>query len=113
MSTSTPAADSLVLYGQTFQSRLLLGTSRYPSPAVLEAAVVGRPDPRWQEVPVAFVVPRPGRACDAEALRGHLLDRLARYKVPRELRVVPALPRNAMGKVQKNLLRDQFGDLYR
>ena len=74
-------------------------------PAVLEAAVVGRPDPRWQEVPVAFVVPRPGRACDAEALRGHLLGRLARYKVPREFRVVPVLPRNAMGKVRYAALK--------
>ena len=76
-------------------------------PAVLEAAVVGRPDPRWQEVPVAFVVLRPAaHPCGADELRRHLLDQLARFKVPRDLRFVPALPRNAVGKVEHAALRD-------
>ncbi len=75
-------------------------------PAVLEAAVVGRPDPRWQEVPVAFVVLRPAaKPCGADELKRHLLDQLARFKVPRDLRFVSALPRNAMGKVEHAALR--------
>ncbi len=76
-------------------------------PAVLEAAVVGWPDPRWQEVPVAFVVLRPDawEACSADELMGHLLGRLARFKVPRDVRFVSMLPRNAMGKVQHAALR--------
>jgi fatty-acyl-CoA synthase len=74
---------------------------------VAEAAVIGRPDPKWQEVPVAYVVRRSGAACDARTLEAHLLTQLARFKVPREYVFVDALPRNAMGKVQHFMLREQ------
>jgi fatty-acyl-CoA synthase len=76
-------------------------------PDVAEGAVVGRADPRWQEVPVAYVVRRPNAACDARALEAHLLSQLARFKVPREYVFVDALPRNAMGKVQHFVLRER------
>jgi fatty-acyl-CoA synthase len=76
-------------------------------PAVAEAAVVGRLDPKWQEVPVAYVVPRAGAAADAEALKAHVATELARFKVPREVVFVDALPRNAMGKVQHFRLRER------
>ena len=69
-------------------------------PAVAEVAVIGRPDPRWQEVPVAYVVPRAGVAADAEALKQHVAAHLARFKVPREIVFVDSLPKNALGKVQ-------------
>jgi len=75
-------------------------------PDVAEGAVIGRPDPRWQEVPVAYVVRRPGCTIDARALEAHLLRELARFKVPREYVFVDALPRNAMGKVQHFRLRE-------
>jgi fatty-acyl-CoA synthase len=74
-------------------------------PAVAEAAVIGRPDPKWQEVPVAYVV-RHGD-CDAEALIAHLSSQLARFKVPREIVFVDTLPRNALGKVQHFVLKEQ------
>ncbi|HYZ64113.1 MAG TPA: AMP-binding protein [Acetobacteraceae bacterium] len=74
-------------------------------PSVLEAAVVGAPDPRWQEVPVAYVVLRPGAACTADELKQHVRGQLARFKTPRDIRFVDRLPRNAMGKVQHALLR--------
>ena len=74
---------------------------------VAEAAVIGRADPKWQEVPVAYVVRRPNATCDARALEMHLLSQLARFKVPREYVFVDALPRNAMGKVQHFVLREQ------
>jgi fatty-acyl-CoA synthase len=77
-------------------------------PAVAEAAVAGRPDPRWHEVPVAYVVPRGGVAADAEALKAHVATELARFKVPRQVIFVDALPRNAMGKVQHFRLRERF-----
>jgi fatty-acyl-CoA synthase len=77
-------------------------------PDVVEAAVIGRPDPKWQEVPVACVVPRPGCAIDGPTLERHLLTQLARFKVPREYVFVDALPRNAMGKVQHFLLKERL-----
>jgi fatty-acyl-CoA synthase len=78
---------------------------------VAEAAVVGRADPKWQEVPIAYVVRRPGAACDARVLEAHLLKELARFKVPREYVFVDALPRNAMGKVQHFVLKEKDSPL--
>ena len=72
-------------------------------PAVVEAAVVGRPDARWGEVCVAFVVLR-GAATESE-LAAHCRERLARFKVPKEIRFVDALPRSGMNKVLKDELR--------
>jgi fatty-acyl-CoA synthase len=74
-------------------------------PDVAEAAVIGRPDPKWQEVPVAYVVRRGD--CDAEALVAYLSSQLARFKVPREIVFVETLPRNALGKVQHFVLKEQ------
>jgi fatty-acyl-CoA synthase len=76
-------------------------------PDVAEGAVIGRPDPKWQEVPVAYVVRRAGCAIDARALEGYLLSQLARFKVPREYVFVDELPRNVMGKVQHFVLRER------
>jgi fatty-acyl-CoA synthase len=75
-------------------------------PDVAEGAVIGRADPKWQEVPVAYVVRRAGCNIDARALEAHLLTQLARFKVPREYLFVESLPRNAMGKVQHFKLRE-------
>ena len=78
----------------------------YEHPAVLEAAVVGRPDEQWLEVPVAYVVLRPdAAAADPGELIGHCRDRIAKYKVPRDITIVDALPRNPSGKVLKRELR--------
>ena len=68
-------------------------------PNVVECAVVARPDPKWQEVPVAYVVCRPGASVDAAELQQHVAANLARYKLPRAFIFVDELPRNAMGKV--------------
>jgi acyl-CoA synthetase (AMP-forming)/AMP-acid ligase II len=73
--------------------------------AVAEVAVVGVPDERLGEVGRAVVVLRPGRTADAAELIAHCRDRLANYKVPRTVEFVPALPRNASGKVVKSALR--------
>jgi fatty-acyl-CoA synthase len=79
----------------------------YEHDAVLEVAVVGRPDQRWGEVPVAFVSLRPNTTASAEALIQHCRGQLARFKVPKEIRFVDALPRNPSGKVLKRELRDR------
>ncbi len=72
-------------------------------PAVVEAAIVGRPDETWGEVCVAFVVLR-SPATEAELVE-HCRERLARFKVPKEVRFVEALPRSGMNKVLKDELR--------
>ncbi len=73
-------------------------------PAVAEAAVVGLPDARWGEVPVLAVVARPGQAVDEARLRATLEARLARFKQPRRIVVLDALPKTALGKVRKSAL---------
>ncbi|HEX5405039.1 MAG TPA: AMP-binding protein [Pseudonocardiaceae bacterium] len=77
----------------------------YGHPAVAEVAVVGRPDERWGTVGVAYVVPRSGGAVDATGLIDYCKGELARYKVPREIRVVDELPHSAVGKVLRGKLR--------
>jgi acyl-CoA synthetase (AMP-forming)/AMP-acid ligase II len=80
----------------------------YTHPAVLEAAVVGQPDPVFGEQPVAFVTLRPGFDAAPEDLVEHCRPSLARYKVPREVRIEETLPKNAVGKVAKPVLREQL-----
>jgi long-chain acyl-CoA synthetase len=77
----------------------------YQFPGIREAAVIGRPDPRKGEQPLAFVAVNDGVPLDTAALHRFLRERLADYKVPRHIVQVPALPRNATGKVLKTTLR--------
>jgi fatty-acyl-CoA synthase len=74
-------------------------------PDVRDCGVIGRPDPRWDEVPVAYVIRRAGCVVEAENLKAHVLTQLARFKVPREIVFVDDLPRTALGKVQHFRLR--------
>lgn len=80
----------------------------YEHPAVSEAAVVGRPDERWGEVPVAFVVRHAGTDVTAAELVEHCRSQLAGFKVPKEVLFLDALPRNPSGKVLKRELRDRL-----
>ena len=77
----------------------------YEHASVLEAAVVGRPDERWGEVPVAFVVLRPDATATPDVLLEHCRTQLARFKVPKDIMFLDALPRNPSGKVLKRELR--------
>ena len=79
-------------------------------PAIKETAVVGKVDPRWGETPVVFVVVQPGATLTQSDVLAALEGRLARFKWPRAFHFVDELPRNAMGKVQKALLRDRLKD---
>ncbi len=80
----------------------------YAHPAVLEAAVVGQPDPVFGEQPVAFVTLRPGFSAIPEDLTGHCRRSLARYKVPCEVYIEETLPKNAVGKIAKPVLRERL-----
>ena len=81
-------------------------------PGVAESAVIGVPHPDFGEAVVAVVVAKPGAAPSAAELVSGLKTHIANFKVPKHLFVVPDLPRNAMGKVQKNLLREQHKGLF-
>lgn len=82
----------------------------YQHPAVLEAAVVGIPHPKWLEVPKAFIVLRPGQQTTVQELQEHCASFLAKFKVPKEIEFIEALPRNPSGKVLKRDLRLRQGD---
>ncbi len=106
-----PASGHVSLLGRGRELILRGGFNVYPReveevletyPGVREAAVVGRPHADWGEVPVAFLVVDDG--LDEEALLAHCAAELARFKLPVAFRTVEALPRNALGKVQKHLL---------
>ncbi|MCA9937255.1 MAG: long-chain fatty acid--CoA ligase [Anaerolineales bacterium] len=80
----------------------------YQHPAVHMCAVIGLPDARWGEVGLACVVLQPGEAVTAEALLAFLGARLARYKVPRRVEILPELPVSAAGKILKRELKNRF-----
>ncbi|GAA4815347.1 class I adenylate-forming enzyme family protein [Nocardioides caeni] len=79
----------------------------YTHPSVLEAAVVGRPDPVLGEVPVAFVAARPGLTLSEDELRGHCAVSLAPFKIPAAFHVLAELPKNAVGKLVKAQLSER------
>jgi fatty-acyl-CoA synthase len=80
----------------------------YENESVLEAAVVGRPDNRWGEVPVAYVVLSSPATTTPEDLIEHCRQQLARFKVPKQVVLVDELPRNPSGKVLKRELRNRI-----
>jgi malonyl-CoA/methylmalonyl-CoA synthetase len=82
-------------------------------PGVLESAVVGVPHPDFGEAVLAVLVPEPGASPDLAAIDAALRESLARFKQPKALELVEALPRNTMGKVQKNELRARFGERFK
>lgn len=93
------------------------GESIYPAeiervllehPGVAEVAVIGVPDARWQEVPLALVVAAQGITLDEAHLRHFAQGQLARYKIPQHIVFIDALPKNAMGKVQHFLLKEEW-----
>lgn len=81
-------------------------------PGVLESAVVGVPHPDFGEAVIAVLVARAGEIIDTDTLKAAMEQQLARFKQPKHIATVEDLPRNTMGKVQKNLLRQQFNTLF-
>ena len=81
-------------------------------PGVAESALIGVPHPDFGEVGVAVVIAKPGVSLKADSIIAVLKSKLANFKIPKQCFVVPELPRNTMGKVQKNLLREQHKGLF-
>ena len=89
-------------------TQLILAGDRCMAENVADCGVIGRPDPRWDEVAVACIIRRPHANIDAEALQAHVAKQLARFKVPREIIFVDDLPRTALGKVQHFRLKQLY-----
>jgi acyl-CoA synthetase (AMP-forming)/AMP-acid ligase II len=81
-------------------------------PDVAEVAVVGLPHPHWIEAITAVVVPKPGAKIDEDALMAAVRERTAGFKTPKAIIVVDELPKTSTGKIQKNLVRQQFTSYY-
>jgi malonyl-CoA/methylmalonyl-CoA synthetase len=81
-------------------------------PGVAESAVVGVAHPDFGEAVVAVVIPKPAAHLESASMIEALKSKIARFKVPKQLFVLEDLPRNAMGKVQKNVLRDRYKGLF-
>ena len=116
---ATIGADGYVTHRRAARRILIIsgGLNVYPKeveaaldalPGVIESAVIGVPHPDFGEAVVAVLT----GAGDAGDVAGALRGRLAAFKLPKHVAVVESLPRNAMGKVQKNLLREQFAGLF-
>ena len=81
-------------------------------PGVLESAVIGVAHPDFGETVLGVIVPAPGETPDIDAIMQAVQTQLARFKHPRKLILIDELPRNTMGKVQKNILRDTYKDMF-
>jgi fatty-acyl-CoA synthase len=78
-------------------------------PSIAECAVIGVPDPKWGEVGLAVIRPKPGENISLEIVHAACASHLARYKYPRYIELVDNFPRNVTGKISKTDLRNQFG----
>ncbi|MDH3663591.1 MAG: AMP-binding protein, partial [Alphaproteobacteria bacterium] len=97
--------DIIISGGENISSIEIEG-ALYRHPAVLEAAVVARPDEKWGESPCAFVTLKDGVEASAEELMAHCRTLLAGFKIPRTVLFGP-LPKTSTGKIQKHVLRDR------
>jgi len=99
-------AKDIIISGGENISTLEVEESLYRHPAVLEAAVVAKPDEKWGETPCAFVDLKPGLTLNSDELIAHCRNTLAHYKIPKQV-VFGPLPKTSTGKIQKFLLREQ------
>jgi fatty-acyl-CoA synthase len=99
-------SKDIIISGGENISSLEIEEVLYKHPAVMEAAVVARPDPTWGETPCAFVMLKPGAEANAAAIIAFCRDNLAHFKVPKTVLFGP-LPKTSTGKIQKFVLRER------
>ncbi|WP_019836312.1 acyl-CoA synthetase [Acinetobacter towneri] len=101
----TDRSKDVIISGGENISSLEVEEVLYQHPAVLTAAVVAKPDPRWQEVPCAFIELKEGKQVSPEEIIDYCSQHLARFKVPKEV-VITEIPKTSTGKLQKFVLRE-------
>jgi fatty-acyl-CoA synthase len=108
--TLTDRAKDVIKSGGEWISSVDLENQLMAHPAVLEACVVGVPDPRWEERPLATVVLREGASATVEELRDFLGTRVARWQLPERWAFIEAVPKTSVGKFDKKVVRAQYAD---
>jgi fatty-acyl-CoA synthase len=108
--TLTDRAKDVIKSGGEWISSVELEVELMAHPAVLEAAVVGVPDEKWQERPLACVVAQQGEAIEPAQLREWLADRVAKWWLPERWAVVESVPKTSVGKFDKKVLRKAYAD---
>ncbi|HEY3700972.1 MAG TPA: fatty acid--CoA ligase, partial [Acidimicrobiales bacterium] len=106
----TDRTKDVVKSGGEWISSVELETVLMSHPSVYEAAVVGVPDSRWEERPLACVVPNEGADLDPVELRRFLADRVARFWLPERWAIVGEVPKTSVGKFDKKVLRAKFAE---
>jgi fatty-acyl-CoA synthase len=108
--TLTDRAKDVIKSGGEWISSVELENALMAHPAVLEACVVGVPDDKWGERPLATVVRREGTSIDADELRGFLADKLARWQLPERWAFIDEVPKTSVGKFDKKRVRSDYAD---
>jgi fatty-acyl-CoA synthase len=108
--TLTDRAKDVIKSGGEWISSVELENCLIAHPDVIEAAVVGVPDERWQERPLAAVVVKEGAAVDASDLRNFLADKVVRWWLPERWTFVDEIPRTSVGKYDKKTIRSRYAD---
>ena len=101
----------LVKSGGEWISSVELENEIMAHPQVKEAAVIGIRDDKWGERPLACVVPEEGAELDAEAIRGFLEGRVAKWWIPESFEFIDEVPKTSVGKFSKKTLREQFSEV--
>jgi len=105
-------AKDVIKSGGEWISSVVLENAIMGLPGVAEAAVVGIPHPRWDERPLALVVPRDGSLITTEEIRAQLASRFPKWWLPDAVEVVSAIPKTSVGKFQKREIRERYRDRY-
>jgi fatty-acyl-CoA synthase len=104
----TDRSKDVIKSGGEWISSVELENALIDHPDVLEAAVIGVPDDRWDERPLACVVPKNGAPIDIAILRAHLANRVAKWWIPERWAFIPEVPKTSVGKFDKKNLRAQY-----
>ncbi len=108
--TLTDRSKDVIKSGGEWISSVELEVELMAHPAILEAAVVGVPDDRWQERPLACVVPMEGQSIDPDEVRAWLSDRVAKWWLPERWAIIETVPKTSVGKFDKKVLRKAYAD---